>query len=114
MEKRLQTKKGGGYRNRVNNVKLSSVRSKLRFEAVGRLLWDGLRNLEQWSDEEDDNYGNTPYPNFHSTPTGRCLTINKLNVHQARMQGGCSKESGLEFETLPQGHHDPAMKKTCN
>ncbi|GBO34291.1 hypothetical protein AVEN_32896-1 [Araneus ventricosus] len=43
------------------------------FEATRGLFWDGPRNFEPWSDDEDDTRAGTPSPNFHTTPTEGCL-----------------------------------------
>ncbi|GBM57334.1 hypothetical protein AVEN_34434-1 [Araneus ventricosus] len=38
-----------------------------------------------------------PSPNFHTTPTGGCLTHDvRFNVHREHIHGGPSMESGLE------------------
>ncbi|GBL98205.1 hypothetical protein AVEN_268289-1 [Araneus ventricosus] len=41
-----------------------------RFEATRGLSWDGPRNFEPRSDDEDDAWAGTPSPGFHATPAG--------------------------------------------
>ncbi|GBN98685.1 hypothetical protein AVEN_137680-1 [Araneus ventricosus] len=43
-------------------------------EATRGLFWDGPRNFEPWSLDEDDTWVGIPSPNFHATPTGGRLT----------------------------------------
>ncbi|GBM99918.1 hypothetical protein AVEN_248275-1 [Araneus ventricosus] len=46
-----------------------------RFEATRGLFWDGPRNFEPRSDDEDDTYELAPpSPNFHATAAGGRLT----------------------------------------
>ncbi|GBM80418.1 hypothetical protein AVEN_21268-1 [Araneus ventricosus] len=47
-----------------------------RFEATRGLVWDGPRNFEEWSDDEEDTWAGTHSPSFHTTPSGGCLTSN--------------------------------------
>ncbi|GBL62988.1 hypothetical protein AVEN_125894-1, partial [Araneus ventricosus] len=44
------------------------------FETTRGLFWDGPRNFEPWSGDEDDAWAGTPSPSFHATPTGGRLT----------------------------------------
>ncbi|GBL95716.1 hypothetical protein AVEN_668-1 [Araneus ventricosus] len=44
-----------------------------RFESTRGLFWNGPRNLEPRSDDEDDTRAGTPSPSFRTTPTGRRL-----------------------------------------
>ncbi|GBN14442.1 hypothetical protein AVEN_220680-1, partial [Araneus ventricosus] len=39
-----------------------------RSEAPRRLFWDGTRNFEPRSDDEDDTSAGTPSSNFRTTP----------------------------------------------
>ncbi|GBL84706.1 hypothetical protein AVEN_191151-1 [Araneus ventricosus] len=41
-----------------------------RFEATRGLFWDGSRNFEPRSEDEDDTRAGTPSTSFHATPTG--------------------------------------------
>ncbi|GBM84696.1 hypothetical protein AVEN_93078-1 [Araneus ventricosus] len=41
-----------------------------RFEVTRGLFWDGPRNFEPRSDDDDDTLAGTPSPNFRIIPTG--------------------------------------------
>ncbi|GBM56653.1 hypothetical protein AVEN_123136-1 [Araneus ventricosus] len=56
------------------DVQLVSFILPSRFEATRGLFWDGPRNSEPRSDDEDNTSAGTPSPNFHTTPTGVRLT----------------------------------------
>ncbi|GBO24501.1 hypothetical protein AVEN_145064-1 [Araneus ventricosus] len=62
------------------------------FEATRGLFWDGPRNFEPRSDDEDDTCADTPSPNFHATPAGgRLATTYDLmcsRPHARRIFGG--------------------------
>ncbi|GBN96015.1 hypothetical protein AVEN_110249-1 [Araneus ventricosus] len=87
------------------------------FEKSGRkstrgLFWDGPRNFEPWSDDEDDTWAGTPTPNFHATPAGgRLATTYYLACKQAPYTADLQwnrvsnlEPSGPKAETLPLGH----------
>ncbi|GBN70773.1 hypothetical protein AVEN_84384-1 [Araneus ventricosus] len=56
------------------NFSLVLVILTSRFEATRGLFWDGPRNFEPRSDDEDDTRAGTPSTKFHATPTGGRLT----------------------------------------
>ncbi|GFS63546.1 fibroblast growth factor receptor-like 1 [Trichonephila clavipes] len=45
-----------------------------------RAFGGGPRNFEPRSSDEDDTLPGTPSPNFHTTPTRRCLSIDRFNA----------------------------------
>ncbi|GBN84815.1 hypothetical protein AVEN_212101-1, partial [Araneus ventricosus] len=65
--------------------------------ATRGLFWDGPRNFEPRSDDEDGICAGTPSPNFHATPTGGRLATtydlacNRLHIRRIF--------SGIEFRT---------------
>ncbi|GBN33563.1 hypothetical protein AVEN_218043-1 [Araneus ventricosus] len=81
-------------------------------KATRQLFWDGFRNFEPLSDDEDDTRDGIPSPNFRTKPVGGCLVpYLRFNVKQAHKHCGSPAESvsnlelsGPEAETLPLGH----------
>ncbi|GBN80357.1 hypothetical protein AVEN_174608-1 [Araneus ventricosus] len=60
-----------------------------------------------------------PSPSFRTTPAGGKFGPDGFNVHQARLHGSYSVESGLnlepsgfEVETLPPGHRGPPVHRS--
>ncbi|GBM91568.1 hypothetical protein AVEN_84476-1, partial [Araneus ventricosus] len=54
---------------RAASVSFSLVILTSRFEATGGLFWEGPRNVEPRSDDEDTpELAGTPFPNFRTTP----------------------------------------------
>ncbi|GBL74589.1 hypothetical protein AVEN_235500-1 [Araneus ventricosus] len=78
-----------------------------RFEATRELFWDGPRNFESRSDDEND----TLSPNFRTTPArGRLVSYVLFRMQQTRIYSESSVESGFKptghkAETLPLGHY---------
>ncbi|GBM96674.1 hypothetical protein AVEN_69283-1 [Araneus ventricosus] len=70
-----------------------------RFEAIRRLFWDGPRNFEPRSDDEDDtSYLAPTSPNFHATQTrGRLATTYDLACNRPHTR---QIFSGIGFRTL--------------
>ncbi|GBL76517.1 hypothetical protein AVEN_48812-1 [Araneus ventricosus] len=90
-----------------------------RFEATRGLFWDGPRNFEPRSDDEDDTRAGTPSPNFHATPTGgRLATTRDLACpYSADLQWKRVSNlelSGPKAETLPLGHRGLNMPVSLN
>ncbi|GBL81637.1 hypothetical protein AVEN_93428-1 [Araneus ventricosus] len=85
------------------------------FEATRGRFWNGPRNFEPRSDDEDDIRAGTPFPNFRTTPTGGHLTpYIRFNEQQAPNMTDLQwnlvsslEPSGSEAATLPLGHRDP-------
>ncbi|GBN00848.1 hypothetical protein AVEN_89216-1 [Araneus ventricosus] len=83
-----------------------------RFEVTRGLFWDGPRNFELLSDDEDDTSAGTSSPNFHTTPTGGRLAITfdlmfNKPTYTADLQWNRVSNlepSGPKAETLPLGH----------
>ncbi|GBN55151.1 hypothetical protein AVEN_213934-1 [Araneus ventricosus] len=68
-----------------------------RFEATRGLLWDGPRNFEPRSNDEEDTRACTPSPNFHATPTGgRSATTYDLTCNRPHTR---RTFSGIGFRT---------------
>ncbi|GBM19274.1 hypothetical protein AVEN_133760-1, partial [Araneus ventricosus] len=55
---------------KFSSVQLSSVTLTSLFQATRGLFWDGPRNFEPRSDDEDDTSAGTPSPNFRITSEG--------------------------------------------
>ncbi|GFV84041.1 hypothetical protein TNCV_3037041 [Trichonephila clavipes] len=68
---------------------VANTRSELSVSSSGfhynMTFGDGPRNSETWSSYKDDTS-----PNFNTTPTGRLLSLDILNVHRPLMHSGCS------------------------
>ncbi|GFY21543.1 hypothetical protein TNCV_1166911 [Trichonephila clavipes] len=47
-----------------------------------RAIDDGPPNFESWSSDEDDTCAGLTSPNFHTIPTGGCLSFDRFNVHR--------------------------------
>ncbi|GBM10262.1 hypothetical protein AVEN_49985-1 [Araneus ventricosus] len=85
-----------------------------RFEATPGQFWDGPRNFEPRSDDEDDIRVGTLSSNFHTTPTGGQLApFVGFSVQQAPYTADLQwnrvsnlEPSGLKAETLPVGRCD--------
>ncbi|GBO17785.1 hypothetical protein AVEN_137149-1 [Araneus ventricosus] len=60
-------------------------------------------NFELGSDNEDDTSAVTHYPNFCTSPTDGYLALDGFTVHQSRINGGSSVESGFEPVKGPNG-----------
>ncbi|GBL92757.1 hypothetical protein AVEN_213694-1 [Araneus ventricosus] len=77
----------------------------IRFAATRGLFWDGPRNFEPRSDDEDD----TPSPNFHATPTGgRLATTYDLSCdrpHTRRIFGGIGFRTRNPPAPKPRPYH---------
>ncbi|GBM78788.1 hypothetical protein AVEN_81960-1 [Araneus ventricosus] len=54
----------------ISNVSSSRLSPEAVTAGTRGLFWDGPRNFEPWSDDEDDTWASTPSPNFHATPAG--------------------------------------------
>ncbi|GBM05247.1 hypothetical protein AVEN_181630-2 [Araneus ventricosus] len=52
-----------------------------------------------------------PLQTFVQHNTGHCFTLDKFNVHQARIDGGYSAESGLEPEDMKEGAKEVTVKE---
>ncbi|GFW43094.1 hypothetical protein TNCV_1474891 [Trichonephila clavipes] len=59
-----------------------------------RAIGDGPRNFEPWASDEDDTTSGTPSPSFHTTPTGRHLSLDLFNVQRPLLQDGSSTVLG--------------------
>ncbi|GBN92175.1 hypothetical protein AVEN_261977-1 [Araneus ventricosus] len=81
-----------------------------RFEATRGLFWDGPRNFEPLSDDEDDTRAVTPSPNFQATSTGgRLPTTSDLACNTTDLQWNRVSNlepSGPKAETLSLCHRD--------
>ncbi|GBL72705.1 hypothetical protein AVEN_127942-1 [Araneus ventricosus] len=69
----------------------NSVILTTRLEATRGLFWDGSRNFEARSDDEDDIWAGTPTPNFRNITGGRLATTYDLaysRPHPRRIFGG--------------------------
>ncbi|GBN61340.1 hypothetical protein AVEN_265253-1, partial [Araneus ventricosus] len=80
-----------------------------RFEATRGLFWDGPRNFEPRSDDEDDTCAGTPSPNFHATPTGgRLATTHDLacnRPHTRRIFSGIGSRTWNPLAPKPRPYH---------
>ncbi|GBN99795.1 hypothetical protein AVEN_251469-1 [Araneus ventricosus] len=70
------------------------VRLTLHFGAICGQIWDGSRNLDPWSDDNDDTKDGRASPNFRTTQIGGRLTL----MHKAC--GASFLKSGLLLGTL--------------
>ncbi|GBO26345.1 hypothetical protein AVEN_88908-1 [Araneus ventricosus] len=86
-----------------------------RLEATRGLFWDGSRNYEPRSDDEDDIGVDTLTPNFRTTPAGERLVItydlacNRPHTRWISIGIGFQAWSpkAPEAKTLPLGHSGP-------
>ncbi|GBL82895.1 hypothetical protein AVEN_106409-1 [Araneus ventricosus] len=76
-------------------ITFSSVILISHFEATRGLFWDGPRNFELWSDDEDDTRADTSPPNCRTKPAGALLTQVRFNEYHVHKNGG-SAELGFE------------------
>ncbi|GBN82300.1 hypothetical protein AVEN_78246-1 [Araneus ventricosus] len=80
----------------MNEIVLNEDEGLIELE----LFWDGSRNLEPRSVDEDDIWVATPSPNFRTTPEGGCLTHVRFNMLESHKRGRFSLESGFEPRIL--------------
>ncbi|GBN27949.1 hypothetical protein AVEN_179275-1 [Araneus ventricosus] len=73
-----------------------------RFEATRGLFWDGSRNFEPQSDDEEDTRAGTSPPNFDTIPGGgRLASTYDLTCNRPTyIHGGSSVESDFEPRTI--------------
>ncbi|GBM61669.1 hypothetical protein AVEN_133455-1 [Araneus ventricosus] len=80
-----------------------------RLEATRGLIWNGPRNFEPRSDDEDDTRAGTPSPSFHATPTGgRLTTTYELacnRPHTRRIFSGIGFRTWNPPAPKPRPHH---------
>ncbi|GFT88264.1 hypothetical protein TNCV_3623611 [Trichonephila clavipes] len=70
---------------------------------------DGPLNFEFWPSDEDDTRASTLFPNFLTTPTGGCLSLDRFNEQRPPLPGCYSMAFGdgpLNFEFWPSDEDD--------
>ncbi|GBM72022.1 hypothetical protein AVEN_200638-1 [Araneus ventricosus] len=84
------------------------------FDATQRLFWDGRHKFETWSNNADDTWAGTPSSNFHATPAGGHLILDRrFNVHQYTADLQWNRVSNLE-PMSPEAEAVPLGRVTAN
>ncbi|GBM51921.1 hypothetical protein AVEN_1505-1 [Araneus ventricosus] len=81
---------------KIRNVTTNDTALEWEIAAAIATIWlfdDGPRNLEPWSDDEENSCDDALSPNILTTQAGRDIHDFKFNVHQAHIQDKSVVES---------------------